>query len=360
MTPEARKLTVQNLSVIDFKSEHITAELRDWSNAKHVLVGESCARQVFYGFTEDLADFPDPTERIARRRHQSEAYEFLLELACGFRSSRFGETHIKSQLLNRWKKWARTASPSWSKQYESFIGGLKKDSGFIRTKIMDGFASTSLEVVARDLSGQKPEDKVTLIADINLHGTISGKATKLLRACQNRQKGSEQFISITNPNPEHLEQIQDSAERMIQNNKLGQNICFSSFSEAGQIIAQSDQVYVTIPQSAEPDDEIKIRQAWIDHAKKGAVLVHLSGVPEMAMEIDELWKNAALENFIGPDKVHATQKKRQNNNGLISKNTRQAFKLIAGIRSEERQVFESELREKAPGMFSHCTVNAQP
>lgn len=192
-------LTAQNLAVVDVKSNHLTPEMQSWRDGKSVLCAESCARQVFYGFEEDMEGFPDPTQRVARRKFGAEAYSFLLELSCGFKSQRFGETHIRRQVFDRWKKLSQGASVSWKKQYESFVGGLRKDAAWIGNNIMSGFQRADAELVARDVSGQQRGDSVTIVADWNRWGALTGSTVKMARVSENRQRGRDRFFNCNAP-----------------------------------------------------------------------------------------------------------------------------------------------------------------
>lgn len=345
-------LSLENLMVVDVRAKNVNGAIEAWRDGEGILRAESCARQVFYGFEKDLSGFPWDESDEVNHRQGSAAYEFLLKLISGCESPRFGETHIKNQFFERWKK--ATQKPFFPEnKYAEFIGQLRRDVNHVQEKIMSKFGKLAPEQIARDLSKQKRGEKIVVLGDLSLRGRLSRCTERVLRICENKQKRLDGFLTVTHPDKEVLATISDELREMKVSGKVRSNILISDFEDAAQSILTADQVYACIPMGSREGDEEKIVQTW----KSGVAdvcgqLTHLTGIQGPEVKSTNLWKAADLQNYISPEDIEVEKQRRYASNDRVSLQIKQAFALIAKIRGEGRQVLESELKESAPELYS--------
>lgn len=144
---------------------------------------------------------------------------------------------------------------------------------------------------------------------------------------------------------------------MKKEGKLHSDIVFPDFNALTETISGSDRIYVAIPMGTRPEGELQIHEAWQKSAKPGATLTHVQGMPATKMLSAEFWAKAALEGYIAPEQIEEARQERITSNRGIASKTQRAFDLIASIRSEGRQVHETELREREPSLFESADAD---
>lgn len=350
MTPMV--LTAANLVVIDIKADHLTPEIQAWKQDREVLCAESCARQVFYGLEEDFAGFSDPVGRAAKRREGKDAYVFLLKLISGFKSPRFGETHIVSQFFDRWKKVSR--DPFFHRRgiYEPFVGQIRKDANYTRNRLMPAFAKPNIELIARDLSGERPGDKIVVVGDLNLQNRLSATTERVIRASENRQKRYDGFLALTHPDTSVLARLGNSISLLRDAGKIRSAIECFDYSKIAERVGAAHRVYVCSPMGEHPRGEERLVDAWRKHARRDAAMVHVRGTVGTVLASSGIWRECALDGYVAPERIEEKRRAQARLNDQIVRNVETVFGAIASIRAEGRQVHETELKKRAPDVFA--------
>lgn len=343
-------LTVSNLMVVHFPEEQRDEVTEEMKTNKNVICGESCARQVFYGVAENLESIPGVETIDATKLYGAKAYEFMLALAAGFESAKFGETHIKSQIFGHWKKKCRDDFFK-AARYQSFIGNLRRDTNYAQELVMSRHLSEEDALVARDLSGQKDGQQVVIFGDLSSRGKVSSFTERMIRVSENTQAHNDNFISISHPDEQTLALLQTALIRMLADGKLRSELTFAAFKKLPSLLKQADQVYSCIPMGTQRMGEAEIINTWSVAGNKRGHFTHLSGMPKSGGMTAEFWSGANLPNYTGPEEIVAEKARRKSHNAAVVADMDSVFEEIASIREQGREVRIPELKERVPAVY---------
>ncbi len=346
------KLTAQNLVVININANYLTPEIKTWKEGRRILCAENCARQVFYGLEEDFEDFPYASGSIAERIDGAEAYVFLLKLLIGFKSPRFGETHIVNQFFERWKKTSRNRPPDILARYQKFIGHIRTDVNYVRNNLMVGFEQPEIELVARRLSGERPGDRIVVIADLALNQYLTPMTERVIRASENKQSRFDQFMALTHFDTSTIAMLNESIKLLRGAGKIRSKIESFDFRDIGRRISEADRVYVCIPMGEHHNEEVRLVNAWKQHAKSGAIMVHVRGTRDTRMLSSGIWKDCTdNDGYVPPEKIKEKCLQQSRRRDELVRDVSELFNLISCMRAEGRKVEPSELRRNLPHIF---------
>lgn len=336
---QPRQVKVDDLVVLDFKSEHLTDDIRRWKEEKQLLFSMSCARQVWYGHEEDLADFPgDIDGKKFKLRRGQQAYAFLLSFAAGFEDSDYS-THNRAQFFECWQMMQRL-QPEKAAQYTQMMRDIELDSKLVQNAIINDYKKPDFELAARDLSGQQKGKKVLIIADITNGGNLSDFTKRMILATEQKQRqkdGHDHFITLTHPDPAKLEAIR-RAIGDIKNNRtelccIRSNIDFIPFADVVEAVNTHDYVYVTMPMDEDRLADQYLIEAWLTRERSDNSITHMRGKPSNQGLSVEPWTSAGLDNYISVEDVRAEKTRRNLAKKDIWRDSHEAFDVCAELRS---------------------------
>lgn len=137
------------------------------------LVLATCLREVRIAALEPAAQPTDAAAHAAgyERFAGDEAYQFLLQLACGLESEIAGETEILGQIKQAWRDY-ETAQPEHAKRLRPWIQRLLQDTKEIRSEYVVSLGSATYGSLVRRLLGGTLAGPTLLIGAGQLAETI--------------------------------------------------------------------------------------------------------------------------------------------------------------------------------------------
>ena len=332
----------ENLVVVNFWSKHLDERLRAWNEKSTVGYAETCNRQVWFGLEKDFRDFPMPEGHAIKRRNGRDAYEFLLQLACGLDSNRIGEDRVKGEIFRNWDRYL-DAQGKEKKKLAQIMDAIKADSRFVAETLAD-MKQFRHEIAARDLSGMRPGDKIHVIADIDGREELSRTSDGIMRVTGNERKTRVDTIAITNPDPEKLTAAYAAAVALKDKAIITANIERTPFENLTLAFEKADRVYVDLAMGKHLAAEEEILYAWQGRVRRDNTLTSLRGSPEKMNMSIPLWEEAGLDNYVSPENIRAEMGLRHDHNSRVVEKAKQAIVYCADLRDAGIQPSHSKVR----------------
>ena len=333
MGARGQRVEVRDLVVLDFRSRYLTPEISDWKEHSAVPNAESCARQVWYGRTQDFEDFPTANSKHITRLEGAKAYELLLSVISGYHSAREMETHIRHQFMMGWRAFER-CHPDKAPQFKSLIKQLRTDATFIHDNITNGWKPQRLEYAAIDLSGQKKGDQILIVGNQGRSGIMSPLTRELIKVSESRQKPHRNFLTITHHDPEVLEQFRKEVAQLQRDRVVRLDISFVPLDEIAPVLESSDCVYVATAMRDFPDADAALIEMWQGRVRQDGTLTHLRGMPTLRGATVEPWADADLKNFVRSEDIREEMVCRFRDNKAVRERALHAYEIFSQLREE--------------------------
>lgn len=338
------KLTIENLVVVEFRSDAFDDSLFQWRNKSHVPFAESCARQIWYGTEKDFKNFP-----ITKKKHLintyngREGYNQLLNLVLGLKSQKIGETNIKGQFFNGWSR-LNNEHPHLAKKYDSFVQHITADTRLIRRHIMKDFQEQRYELVARDLSKMSKGARILIIGHLNKKSEVQGYTEGLARITGKHTTRNATEIAFTHSDCEALNKIQEKFIdlKLPTGNKpkiINSDITRISFDELSIAFELYDQIYVCMPMGHDVEADLTIIDCWKNRINESNMMVHLKGNTRE----NPVWGKLQDKNYISPEDVQSEFWNRMNNNENVIERAKIASSLCANLRLSNKQPSKADI-----------------
>jgi len=113
MNPRRRpQLSVTDLRVLVLPAPGTNNKIQPWEGMKDIFAPETCARHILVCTPEQYSKVPEDVLTVASQRRGNytgaEAYQFLVEFACGLHSHSVGEYQVVSQLKEELQRYNRS------------------------------------------------------------------------------------------------------------------------------------------------------------------------------------------------------------------------------------------------------------
>jgi hypothetical protein len=343
---------VGDLVVVNFRSKHLSEDIKSWKDRTPVVDIMSCDRQVWLGTKEDFKDFPLPEDNRQEISvyHGIDAYKFLLTLASGMNSVKAGETNINGQIYDGWERF-KTEQPSKAKFLDTVMQMVRADARLILDGPAKGIESPDHALVAKNLSGMKRGQKVLIIGSLNRHGQLSEYTEQIARRVM-LEFNKCQSIKVMHPDSVTAVKLQIELQKVSNHLKTGINVKARPFEEVTEILEgrpnrlfeTRDQVYIDMPMGSYPEAEKVIIEAWQGRENKTNYMTHLRGAPELRGASNDLWRNARLDNYVSPEDIKARKDFLHENNEVMKAKALGLIEFISQHRAAGQNMSRSVLR----------------
>lgn len=306
-----KTVTMDNLAVVDFYEDHSTPEIRKWKSRRlgnHIVAAESCSRQILYGHGAYFDDFPE-TDPVGKAKilRGPEAYAFLLQYMLGLVNPDGLDAPAERRFFINWGNMNRRHSAS-AEHLAGIVQCLTSDSLKIKTNIMTGIKAERQWLIARDLSGQKKNDSVLIIGDVESVDDNTSKLTPLTLKIATTMNGSgvckARDIAYTNPSSSVVSSIASGFNKLKIEGKLRTDFYGADFyGDLPLLMEMADRVYITMDMGQDPEADQFIIDCWNGRQRKDNVLVHMKVAPGSRGISSGVWANAGLDNYISPEDI---------------------------------------------------------
>lgn len=346
-------IPLQQLAVVNFRTQHLKADVRAWKESADVASAMSCARQVWFGTKDDFADFPrrDQSRTAVTYYEGAEAYKFMVRLVLGIDSKHVYEDNIKGQIFNCWDQY-ETSDAAKRKLLDRIMQDVKADSRYVDAAVLSGFKYQRHEIAARDLSGQQKNDTILLVGTSNRHGKLSNFTDGIARVTGNKRGNAASEVIVTHPNSEIRYLVYSQLCDMKDRGVLKANISRVPFSDFCQAVEISDRVYVDMPMGSNPQAEEHMVLAWQTRIYQGNTLTHLRGNPDNMGFSTSLWEQANLNSYTSPEMIRADMAARSAHNRKILEEADKTVAFCTKLRAEGGCPSNSKVREYVTGIRS--------
>lgn len=345
-------VTMDDLVVVDFRTENMDDSVKQWRVSRHIPYAESCARQIWFAKAQDFEGFP--LERIKGRavtyHHGTDAYKFLIELNLGLHSQQFGETNITGQIFQSWGDMRRD-TPHLAEQYDTLIQHLTADARFIRGNIMNGLKTERFELCARDLSKFSHDESVLIIAGQNKIGEPSVTTDRIARLVSQNKRQRASTVDVTHPDDAISKSIYKGMRALNQKGRILSDVSYINFRELSLAVEMYDRIYVTLPMDEVPIADLEIIDSWANREAKDNTLTHVRTNAKTAGRSSKPWRNADMKGFISPEDIAAEQEKRRSNNANLTRRAEDAIDLCIELRQEGKQPSRALFGKRKKGLI---------
>ena len=252
----------------------------------------TCLRDVRIGAEAPVVQpSAEACESAGFARHTgADAYQFLLQLACGLESEIAGETEILGQIKESWRQF-EAASPEQAAALRPWMQRLLQDTKEIRSEYVVGLGSATYGSLVRRLIGADPGGTTLLLGAGQLAETVLPYLdSPEVLVCNRNVDRARELVA---------KQRQRSALRR-------QMVIGSGLDEELAAWRHADFVVLAIPADAQRD-AARV-QAWRSRMSPGRRVLHL-GIQEAAgtawEEIEDL---VTLRDLFGLRDTQASQR----------------------------------------------------
>ena len=341
------KQIIDQLAVVNFRSEGMTSLQQAWRRRNSVLMAESCARQVWVGTQAEFQDFPSTSGEIISTG--VEAYRFLLRLACGLESPKKGETNVKGEIFSRWDK--RKQRAVHTRGIDSIFQQLKADSRIISNFFLNDLQVAHYGMIARDLSGFRKDRKAIIVSDINANGGVASNTDWLLRVLNNRARRAS-LVYVTNPCPAVTQKVLEKALYMQSKGLIDFPVTSVAFDSIPRSIEGVDHVYCDMAMGSHFEADMQMISAWKNRARRGNNFTHFRGCYDPKGSSTSEWLEAELDNYTPPEALFEEAHRRKEKNLLLLDRAETGVDLIVEARQKDEPVSKSRFREMAPALIA--------
>ncbi|MGH8252425.1 MAG: hypothetical protein ACRES2_00170 [Steroidobacteraceae bacterium] len=256
-------MKLAELQVLHFESgsqELSAAELAAACGLQQAWVIATCQRVVVAMIGKDarsqlLERLPSASR--AQAFSGAEAHAFLLRFACGLESRLPGETEVFGQIKDSWRAFSATPS-LLSRQFNSWVQRLFKDTKEIRAAQLSGLGSTSYGSQVRRLLGGRAQGPTLLVGAGALAQAVAPwlDSRELLLWNRTRERALE-------------------LRQLVQRRNADRDCRVLESSEAAELAAWSTAGNVVLCIPADQARDAGRVAAWQSNSCQGGRIVHL-------------------------------------------------------------------------------------
>jgi hypothetical protein len=212
---------------------------------------ESCLRWIAIGRVQS-SEF---RVQGAEEYRGIEAYQFLLEIACGLHSKMQGESEIFGQIKQAWKIY-HAEQPLASRELHTFMQRMFADTKKIRTDHLHGIGGQSYAGAVQKLLGLRQDHSLLIL-------------------------GAGQFGSM------FAEKLKNKvAQLTVMNRSANKWVTQAGWKKLEDNIAHHTHVLVCLPAGKDAELDARVQAAW-SHKKHGKLL-HLAQLESYGAEWEQL------------------------------------------------------------------------
>ena len=340
---------VRDLMVIDFKADDLPTKISEWKRNTITPYAQNCRRNLYYGFEEDFKKFPyDKLDRSYTDLGGVDAYAHMLKFASGFERGRYN-SHNRAQFFEAWAQSIKK-HPETSDKYGRLLHFIDSDTRFMHQHITSKYKAHRMEISARDLSGMSKGDDILIIGALGGNGDLSHLTSGMIRVAESKQKGRKDFISLTHPDPNTLEQMQEAIKGHDGRGNIRSGIQFVEFEDVALAFEVSNRVYITMPMAIDEDADMAIIDAWRNRSSRENTLTHMKGDTARQGSMTNLWKHSSLDNFINPYNIREDMIDRAAFNAEVIVKAERAFWQCAELRSKGMPIHKQDFFDRSPDL----------
>lgn len=365
------QLSVADLRVLVLPAPGTNNKIQAWEGMKDIFAPETCARHILVCTPEQYANVPENVLAVASQRKGNysgaEAYQFLVEFACGLHSHNVGEYQVVSQLkeeLQRYNKIAQSeiAANELSTQPRSMsvsrlISFVLEDQKAIREELVNDLPKDLSNrqkfsmVLAKQAAQIKGGEDILVIANSSAG---SGDFENLAHVLGRDNTHTVSRIRVTHPNPQVLRDRMSDLQLLRRDKKISCEIEAVTFEHVAPVMQVVDHVFCLLPmapsgsplslESHQIDNLLRI--CWRLREREDGFFVHVKGDPtnqggsSAEWQLDEPW-------FVGPEALKLRYAEARNLQNSILSRARAAAQNCALSRSlGERPPFGNKLKEQ--------------
>ena len=283
----------------------------NWEGKRRFFAPESCARQILVGSVESKTSLPQIVLNKAQTSISSgqrvnhtkstlvkegpDAYQYLLELACGLHSHRKGESPILGQVKTAWNAFCQSV-PDRAKELSSVIQAIFDDANKIRHSVLERLRVIGYEMSAAALAHIQGQERVLIV------GGKSNITLNTARALGRECKRMVSSISITHINDSELieryQELQEAKHDKTLKSEV-RSVTKTQVFEDG--LDPYDHAFVCDQMGSDIDSSLVT--AWERRKRANGYLVHLKGSSENMGQSTDFWRTVQLQNLILPEAV---------------------------------------------------------
>jgi hypothetical protein len=372
------QLTVEDLRVLVLPAPGSNNKVQPWDGMKEIFAPETCARHILVCTPEQFSRVPENALSVASQRRGNlagaEAYQFLVEFACGLHSHDVGEYHVVSQLkdeLQRYNRSSNTDLPSnqlddqtRSMSVSRLISFILADQKAIREELINFLPKdiTNRQKFSMVLAKQAAQitggEDILVIANSSAG---SGEFENLAHVLGRDNTHTVSQIRVTHPNSDVLRERIADLRLLRRDKKISCEIESVPFTNIVPVMQIVDHVFCLLPMSPSgaplslPSCQIDnmLRLGWRLREREDGFFVHVKGDPtnhgasSAEWQIDAPW-------FISPESLKVRYAEARNlQNGILSCARTAAQNCALSRFLGERPPFGTKLKEQ-PGTSVVC------
>lgn len=343
-------IPLQQLAVVNFRTQHLKADVRAWKESADVASAMSCARQVWFGTKDDFADFPrrDQSRTAVTYYEGAEAYKFMVQLVLGLDSKHVYENNVKGQVFSCWEQY-QTSDAAKRKLLDRIMQDIKADSRHIDGAVLSGYKQHRHEISARDLSGQKKDDTILLVGANSGGGKLTNFTDGIARVTGNKRSNAAREIIVTHPDGTVRDSIYSQLRDMKIRGILQADISQVSFSDFSNTVEKSNRVYVDLPMGSDQEAEEHIVLSWQTRINQGNTLTYLRGNSNNMGFSTPLWEQAGLDSYISPEMIRADMSARNKHNRVVLQKADELIAFCTKLRVDGDSPSNAKVRDYLAG-----------
>jgi hypothetical protein len=338
------QLTVEDLRVLVLPAPGTNNKVQPWDGLKEIFAPETCARHILVCTPDQFARVPESALSVASQRRGNlagaEAYQFLVEFACGLHSHDIGEYHVVSQLKDELERYNRSLNsdipsrdlPEYSRSMSvsRLISFVLSDQKAIREELVNFLPKDITNrqkfsmVLAKEAAQISGGEDILVIANSSAG---SGDFENLAHVLGRDNTHRVSRIRVTHPNSDVLKDRMADLRLLQRDKKILcdiESVPFTSMASAMQLV---DHVFCLLPmapsgaplslESCRIDNMLRL--AWRLREREDGFFVHVKGDPtnqgasSAEWLIHEPW-------FISPESLKVRYAEARNfQNGILSR-----------------------------------------
>ncbi len=341
---------ISDLIVIDFQADDLPARISEWKRSTIAPYAQNCRRNLYYGFSEDFKNFPyDELDRSYSDLGGIDAYAHIMKFASGFERGRYN-SHNRSQFFEAWAQSIKK-HPETAEKYGTLLHYINSDTRFMHQHITSKYKPHRTEISARDLSGMSKGDDIFIIGSLGGNGDLSHLTSGIIRVAESKQKGRKGFITLTHPDSDTLNIMQEAINGHEGRGNIRSGIQFAEFNDLALAFEVSDRAFITMPMAIDEEADISIIDAWKNRSNRNNTLTHMKGDVSRQGSMTNLWKHARLDNFINPYNIREDMADRSAFNAEVIVKAERAFWQCANLRYQGLPIHKQDFFERSPDLI---------
>lgn len=343
----SQTVRVSDLVTVDFRPEEMTERLKRWRNELRAFISSNCERHVWFGSIDDFHDFPCKDLDPDRLTCAEDAYASLAAYAAGISGNEI-DTHNRNQ-FREIGRILEVRSPERYARFRDLIRCINEDVKLADKYWLQGHRPTRADVVARDLSGQKKQERVLLVGELTTRGNLSLQTSGLLRALGAHKSRHASEIFVAHPDPVILEKIQKRIQKLEGGMKLRSKVSPVPFEDVPRIIESTPRVYDCTEPHRYQGRQFLV-SCWQGRIAQEGILTFLPD--DVGLDESLLYQGFGTSgNIVMPSDVVREIKAREDSNVRILNRAREGLGFCAQLRVADITPNKAVICELAPELL---------